>query len=51
MLPRHSQPYCAYAYVYIRVDAILSLFTIFNIEMGNSGNNEDFALRHKPFGC
>ncbi len=42
MLPKHSQPYCAYACEYTRVDVILSLFTTFNKEMGNRGNNADF---------
>ena len=43
MLPKRSQPYRAYACVHMRVGTILSLFTIFNMEMGNRGNNADFV--------
>ena len=37
-LLKRSQPYCAYTRVYVRVDAILSLLTIFYIEMSNTSN-------------
>ena len=40
-LLKRSQPYCAYTRVYMRIDAILSLLTMFNIEMSNISNKAD----------
>ena len=40
-LLKRSQHYCAYTRVYMRIDAILSLLTMFNIEMSNISNKAD----------
>ena len=50
-LLKRSQPYCAYTRVYMRVDAILSLLTIFNIVIGNIGNVGRKALEGNDLCC
>lgn len=49
MLRKRSKPYCAYTRAYMRVDAILSLLTMFNIEMSNTSNKANSSLFHKVF--
>ena len=49
MLPKRSKPYCAYTRAYMRVDAIPSLLTMFNIEMSNTSNKAISSLFHKVF--
>lgn len=49
LLLMRSQSYCAYACVYMCIDAFLSLPTMFNRAMSNTSNKLDFPLRDKPF--